>query len=340
MFSKKIYLKGYFDYNFGDDMMLKLVARSFPDYSFFIEDIGKTLVFEEKNIFLASKKECQRYPSVLVTGSGFMINSRIKVGIEIKRYLKREEPGNYCLGCNIEPLDTPLKRFLISRKLNKFRLIACRDSFSYDWISANAKKTKVHLIPDILLSMPDDMIPQKSGEDLLGISVMHRYGDSADSEYYNIMASAADLWVQTTGKKVLLVAFDSGDEDDVWACHVVKNKMSFPEKAEIVAHRNGTEIPSAFSRCEKIICSRFHAVVLSLRMGLPFYPLTFREKTRNLLKDIKYHFSTSDIDNIDFESLKTFVTEKQPVFHLDNNIYTHAKDYVQLLKNTLGENQN
>lgn len=340
MFSKKIYLKGYFDYNFGDDMMLKLVARSFPDYSFFIEDIGRTLIFDEKNIFLASKKECERYPSVVVTGSGFMINNRVKMKIEIIRYLKRENPGNYCLGCNIEPLDTPLKRFLISRKLNKFRLITCRDSFSYDWISANTKGTEVHLLPDILFSIPDDMIPPKSGEDLLGIVVMHRLGDSADSEYYNVMASAADLWVKTTGKKVLLMAFDSGSEDDVWACYVVKSKMSFPEKAEVIVHRDCSEIPKAFSQCEKIICARFHAVVLALRMGIPFYPLIFREKVRNLLKDIEYPFSKSNIDDIDMEGLSNFVTESQPTFHLDNSTYENAKKHVQLLKNTLGENQN
>ena len=340
MFSKKIYLKGYFDYNFGDDMMLKLVARSFPDYSFFIEDVGRTLVFQEKNIFLASKKECERYPSLVVTGSGFMINNRVKLCIEIMRYLKRENPGDYCIGCNIEPLDSSLKRFLISRKLNKFRLITCRDKFSYDWISANTKNLEVHFLPDILFSMPDDLIPQKSGEGLLGIVVMHRQGDSADSEYYNIVASAADLWVKTTGKKVLLIAFDSGGEDDVWACYVVKDKMSFSEKAEVVMHRDGTEIPNAFSRCEKIICARFHAIVLSLRMGLPFYPLIFREKARNLLKDIEYPFSKSDIDNIDWESLSAFVTESQPTFRIDNNIYEHSKDYVRIFKNTLGENQN
>lgn len=340
MFSKKIYLKGYFDYNFGDDIMLKLVARSFPDYSFFIEDVGRTLIFEEKNIFLASKKECERYPSLVVTGSGFMINNRVKLCIEIMRYLKREDPGDYCFGCNIEPLDTPFKRFLISRKLNKFRLITCRDKFSYDWITANTKDLEVRLLPDILFSMPDDLIPQKSGEDLLGIVVMHRRGDSADSGYYRAMASAADLWVKTTGKKVLLMAFDSGMEDDVWACYVVKDKMSFPEKAEIIVHRDGTEIPAAFSRCEKIICARFHSIVLSLRMGLPFYPLIFREKARNLLKDIEYPFSKSYIDDIDLEGLSTFVTERQPTFQLNDSVYEHAKDYVQLFKNTLGEKQN
>lgn len=340
MFSKKIYLKGYFDYNFGDDMVLKLVARSLPDHSFFIEDVGRTLIFKEKNIFLASKKECLKYPSLVVTGSGFMIGNRTKLKIEILRYLKRENPGDYCFGCNIEPLDDPLKRFLISRKLNKFRLITCRDKYSYEWITANAKKTKVHLLPDIVFSMSDDMIPQKSGEELLGIVVMHRLGDSADSEYYSAMASAADLWIKTTGKKVLLMAFDSGNEDDVWACHVIKDKMSFSEKAEVIMHRDCTEIPKAFSRCEKIICTRFHAVVLALRMGLPFYPLIFREKVRNLLKDIEYPFSKSDIDNIDLEGLNAFVTESQPTFHLDSSVYEHAKDYVQLLKNSLGGNQN
>ena len=168
------------------------------------------------------------------------------------------------------------------------------------------------------------------------------YGITSAEMYVGKSTISANLAISFSqiGKKVLLMAFDSCNEDDVWACYVVKNKMSFSEKAEVIMHRDCTEIPIAFSRCEKVICARFHAVVLSLRMGIPFYPLIFREKVRNLLKDIEYPFSKSDIDNIDFEDLSTFVTQSQPTFHLDNGIYEHARDYVQLLKNTIGENQN
>ena len=60
------------------------------------------------------------------------------------------------------------------------------------------------------------------------------------------------------------MAFDTGKEDDLFACRAVQTLMQFPDQTEIVAHTDGTEILTAFARCEKIIGARFHSVVLAL----------------------------------------------------------------------------
>ena len=315
--------------------MMKLVVRSLPKISFLVEDTVDTPLLTEPNVTQKKREECLYFPRLVVTGSGFMINSRAALKTELLWFLKGHHSGDYCLGCNIEPLNTPLKRFLISRKLNKFKLITCRDQASYRWLLHNTRKPEIHYLPDILLSIPEVWLPRNNAPEMLGISMMHRAGDREDCEYYRAMAEIADEWVRETGKGVILMAFDTGKEDDLFACRAVRALMQFPDRAEIVAHHEGTEIPAAFARCEKIIGARFHSMVLALRMGIPFYPLIFREKMRNLLKDIQYPFPACDLDAIDNASLRDFLKSDQDPYPVKKDIYIRASEHMRLLKQQL-----
>lgn len=311
---------------------MKLVVSSLPDITFAVKDTVETPILREPNVVKKSPKDCMRLPKLVVTGCGFMLNNKLAVRAELLDFLRGRHPGNYCLGCNIEPLDTPLKRFLISKKLNRFQLITCRDQVSYRWLCDKTQKPTVHYAPDLLFSIPEQWLPAAQSPEKLGISLMHRAGDSADCAYYRAMAEAADKWICETGKGVILMAFDTGKENDLFACHAVKALMQYPNQVEIVAHRDGTEIPAAFAQCEKIIAARFHGIVLALRMGIPLYPLIFREKARNLLKDIEYPFPTSTLDRIDKASLQAFLEKPQTPYPLNKDIYVRAKEHTQLFK--------
>lgn len=325
-------MAGYFDRNFGDDMMMKLVVRGLPEVTFLVADTADTPLLSEPNVVQKDRETCCRFPKLVVTGSGFMINTRGSFVTEVRRLLKGDYPGDYCLGCNMEPLDGPIKRFLIRRKLNKFKLITCRDQASYRWLLQNTSKPEVHYRPDILFSLPEEWLPRKRHPEMLGISLMHRFGDEEDGPYYRAMAEAADEWIRKTGKGVLLVALDSGKEDDLFACRAVQSLMEFPEKAEIVFHHHGTEIPAAFSRCEKIIGARFHSMVLALRMGIPFFPVVFREKMRNLILDLNYPVPGCRIDRIDKRAISAFLDTRQPAFLLEKNYCSAAREHMLLLR--------
>ena len=328
-------MTGYFDRNFGDDMMMKLVVRSLPEITFLIEDTADTPILTEPNVVQKDRETCRRFPKLVVTGSGFMINTRGALLTELIWFLKGRHPGDYCLGCNMEPLNSPIKRFLISRKLNKFKLITCRDQASHRWLQQNTSKPEIHCLPDILFSLPEEWLPEVVAPDKLGISMMHRAGDREDCAYYRAMAEAADEWIRKTGKGVILMAFDSGKEDDLFACRAVQAWMQYPERTEVVVHREGTEIPGAYARCEKIIGTRLHSLVLALRMGIPVYPLIFREKARNLLKDIQYPFSSCDLDDIDKFSLHDFLGADQNPYPLAQDTHIRASEHVRLLKQRL-----
>ena len=332
MYGSCIHLTGYFDRNFGDDMMMKLVVRGLPEITFLVENTADTPILSEPNVVKENPEVCRRFPKLVVTGSGFMINSKEAFWTELLWFLKGYHPGDFCLGCNIEPFDSPLKRLLIRKKLDKFKLITCRDTASYCWLLKNTRKPEVHLLQDILFSLPEDWLPRKEKAEKLGISLMHRQGDQEDCPYYRAMAEAADEWIRKTGKGVILVALDTGREDDLFACQAVKNLMAFPEMAQIVAHGEGMEIPAAFARCEKIIGARFHSMVLALRMGIPFFPVIFREKMRNLIVDLNYPISGCEIHRIDQKAISAFLNEQPPLFSLQENYHSAAKKHVLLLK--------
>ena len=333
--ARNMHLAGYFDMNFGDDMMMKLVVNSLPDITFAVEDTVETPILREINVVQKSREDCARLPKLVVTGCGFMLNNKQAVRAELLDFLKGRHPGDYCLGCNMEPLDTPLKQFLIRKKLNCFKLITCRDQVSYRWLCDKTQRPAVHYAPDILFSIPEQWLPEAKNPEKLGISLMHRAGDAEDCAYYRAMAEAADKWIRETGKGVILMAFDAGKEDDLFACNAVKALMQYPNKAEIVSHRDCTEIPAAFAQCEKIIAARFHGIVLALRMGIPLYPLIFREKARNLLNDIAYPFPVSTLDRIDKASLQAFLEKPQMAYSLNQDIYEAAKEHAQLLAQAL-----
>ena len=332
-----IYLTGYFDRNFGDDMMMKLVVRSLPEITFLVNETVDSLLLAEPNVLPKPYEVCRRFPELVVTGSGFMINTRTAFLTELIWFLRGHHPGDYCLGCNMEPLDNPIKRFLIRQKLNKFKLITCRDQTSYQWLHRNTQKPEVHCFPDILFSIPDEWIPADQTPNKLGISMLHRAGDREECPYYRTMAEIADEWIRKTGKDVLLMAFDTGKEDDLFACRAVQALMQFPDHTKIVGHLDGTEILTAFSSCEKIIGARFHSVVLALRMGIPVFPLIFREKVRNLLKDIQYPFPGCELDAIDRASLLAFIAADQSPCPLDQDIHMRAGEHTQLLKQQLAK---
>ena len=330
-----IHLTGYFDRNFGDDMMMKLVARSLPEITFLLNETPDTPLLSEPNVVQKDRETCCRFPKLVVTGSGFMINTKAAILTELIWFLKGHHPGDYCLGCNMEPLDNPIKRFLIRQKLNKFKLITCRDQAAYRWLLQNTRKPEIHCLPDILFSLPDEWLPEAKASDQLGISMMHRAEDREDCAYYRAMAEAADEWVKKTGKGVILMAFNTGKEDDLFACRAVQKQMRFSDRAEIIAHTDGTQILEAFARCEKIIGARFHSMVLALRMGIPCFPVIYREKMRNLCRDLKYPVAGCNISHIQMDDVRAFLWERKVEWMLPKDCSGNASKHVNVLREKL-----
>ena len=112
MSNLSIQLLGYFDNNFGDDYMMKIIVNSLPEINFVIDEneTVSSVICEEHNVRTEKITSKAQYPKLLITGCGFMINSNAALFTELIYFLKKKHVGDYCLGCNIEPLDNCIKR--------------------------------------------------------------------------------------------------------------------------------------------------------------------------------------------------------------------------------------
>lgn len=336
MNNMKIAVEGYFDKNLGDDYMVRLIVREFPDVEFCIRDYTKyTNVFwRDDNISITS--DIKGLPILVITGSGFMINSAKSLICEIVWFLKRKHVGDFCLGCNIEPLKGWLRNFLIKSKLNRFKLIVCRDRASYSWLKANCRKTKVYYLPDIVFSITDKSYVPDFNNKYLGISLMHRKGDTNDCLYYRKMAEIADWWIENTGNPVKLLAFDTGAEDDMFACVAVRGLMkSAPEMSMIETYDGDDVIIRTYQNNAKVIGARYHSAVLAIRYGVDFYPIVYRNKMKNLVSDLEYPIRGCSIDDIDTDDIKRFLLN-DVIYTLDENVINSANQYAEIFKRESG----
>ena len=178
-------------------------------------------------------------------------------------------------------------------------------------------------MPDILFGMPRSWLPEETNGDRLGISLIRYDGDNGD--YYCKMAQIADYWIETTGKRALLLAFDIGTENDVAVCEKVKSLMTHKDMADIVKHGKNGEIQRAYSVCRKIIGARFHSAVLSLKMNIDFYPIIYRQKMRNLLSDVSYPIDGCDIRSVDISEIQRFLAASTTEFKIDKRFENDVK---------------
>ena len=326
-------LCGYFDSNFGDDYMQKITVMNLPEYEFSVPDNCRVsdMLRCENNVIKVKPAEVKFLPKLLVTGSGFMLNSFAAIICELVWLLKKKTETDICIGCNIEPFKSKFAEKLIVRKLRKIGCIICRDKKSFMYLRRKCTKSDVFYTPDILFGLPESLIPEKKSDAKLGLSLMHRYGDKADNAYYRAMAEISDFWIQKTGRDVVLMAFDTGEENDVFACECVKNLMKYKENAEIVCHGSGGEILNAYSACRKIVGARFHSAVLAMKTGTDFFPIIYREKMRNLIEDMKYPVRGCSISDIDTKEIKKFLLANTD-FELDKKYEDLVKDSFNILR--------
>ncbi|HWR23324.1 MAG TPA: polysaccharide pyruvyl transferase family protein [Feifaniaceae bacterium] len=311
---KRILLKFYLDVNLGDDVMIAMLLRRFPEHQFFIYT-KSTLnygIFEQyPNLFLLRrgylKELCgkTKYDAYLVLGGSVLDYNRwIGLLYQIKEIIlcvcaRIKGVKTMVIGANTTQFPDRwyafLYRFVFFLRIRLLHLITVRDRFSYRRISKYGEG-KTHCFPDIVFGYggqkdagTDGPAHAPSGQ-VLGISVFFHSGSSRrEASVYRPFAQAADLFLARGGEKVLLTAFDTGRSNDSYAVLQVYRMIAEKDRVELVFY-NG-DIAAFLQKlhtCSRFICVRFHALVLALMAQIPFMPVIYANKCRNLLDDLGY----------------------------------------------------
>ncbi len=271
----KILLDGYFDRNLGDDLMLTLAARGLKEHEIYVPpheiNIGNARYTQAKSGFDAYLK---------VTGSGFVIYNTLGAAYRLRDAYREAKyaPRRAVISCNIGPFANAIGEAAVKKHLSQFDFVTVRDTRSLEYMNRHFPEKNAVCRPDIVFSLPDDMIPDVKSENLLGIAVR----GAADCD---ALAEIADRYIAETGGKTLILCFDSGMENDLLAAERVKETMRAGDKAEIIHYETINDMLYAMKRCAAVLCVRLHASVLAARMGIPFAAVSYSQKTEDALRE-------------------------------------------------------
>ena len=143
----RILLDGYIDGNFGDDLMLYLVANGLKEHKLYITspklDIAEYT--EEKIGF-----DCY----LKVTGSGFLIHNNKGIAYRMRdMYLeKRYSKNRAVINCNISGFVNCVAEKVIQKQISDYDFVTVRDRYSYEYITKNIPNVKCEKYPDMVLS--------------------------------------------------------------------------------------------------------------------------------------------------------------------------------------------
>ncbi len=320
----KIFLDGYFDRNLGDDLMLTLAARGLTSHEIYTAKNAPTLINAVKT---DQKTGFDCY--IKVTGSGFLIHNALGIAYRLRDIARetRLAPLRAVIGCNISPFINRAAESAIRAHIRRYDLITVRDTFSLDYVQKNAPRVRCEKYPDILFSLPADMLPTARSEGHLGISVIRAADLSA-------LAETADRYAAATGKKTLLLCFDTGSEDDVSAAKRVRAMSKHKDALEIIKYETPRDILDAMKRCAVILGARFHSCVIAARMNIPFVPLAYSDKTDHMLSDIGFTGTILRADAFDAHAACTALTDAKPL-NLPTGVFTAAEGHVNALNDFL-----
>lgn len=326
----EIQLHGCYDKNLGDDIMQRIIVRSFPQHIFYVKPEQRETAAHlesEPNVKYGTCGEVM----INVIGTGFAFNSKMSKISSVIYGSKTNYRHCAVADCSIEPVNGKVTAWFTKKALMQYEHISCRDEYSYEFIKKQTTKERVFCYPDIVFS---ENVPKRHG-DCLGIAPVRRmYGD-VNYEYYKKLAEAADSFVERYGRRVLLFAFNNGLENDISACGSIKNMMKHGDSAETVIYNSDIDyFYSRLAECGKMIASRFHAGVLALAAEIPLICISDTNKLRDLCSVFGVTYLKRDDNGT---ALVDFTVNNDEAIKVSDRVKEDAQKHISSLNKWLEE---
>lgn len=176
-------------------------------------------------------------------------------------------------------------------------VIVVRESETYRQIQGIAPKANVIAATDMAFATDiTDIINEKQENGILGISVrkkIPRNAPDAYAPYCESIANTVEHYLKMdTENQVRFLALSKGVFDDEEVAHEITALCSekYRERIQCVSFEGDVDgYIREMQRCEKLLCTRFHALVFAIMLKKPFVPIAYEEKTKRLLKEIGYY---------------------------------------------------
>lgn len=317
---KKIYLKGYLYKNLGDDLFFYIISKRYPkknfvalskyDYSFlnaknikFIKKSSVSLI--SKFLSLITLKHFN-YESLLIKKCKMSVIIGGSIFIEGKSTYSNFLFSNnnyYILGSNFGP-------YFSDKFLSKYKKIfsnaadVCfRDNYSKNLFS---DLNNVRSASDMVLSLDTSNLKIRKENDVV-ISVINANGfdETIRDKYFEFINSFIDFFT-AKGYSVTLMSFCKHEGDEIAIKNIISKRKNIENIKEYLYDGDIENALEIISKCSIIVGSRFHANILGLLMGKTVIPVSYSDKTNNVLSDLHFEGKIFDIRKINSYSKDEF----------------------------------
>ncbi len=307
-----ILLDAYFDGNFGDDVFVQCITSRFPNYKFYAflehypeevcdwaESIPNLFLLPECNVFLR-KNMFDAY--VCVGGDIFPDKGNYD---KRKSYVKsvRECGGVVAyIGFSLFHVYCEQTKQDICELMEPADLIAPRDSFSTELLKNWLPTKEIHTMADLAFSYFERGKNHGDNKEILGVSV-RKPGNATEEvlERYCVeMADTINAFLDKDNeRKVKIFSLSKGIWNDTEITHRILSMVQSHDRVEHYVYEGDVKrCYEAIAECKGMICTRLHAMIAAIALGIKCIPVIYEVKQEHMLKEIDYKGMTFAFHNL------------------------------------------
>lgn len=302
----KIYLLSFVDTNFGDNLFIHTVVSRYKEHDFYMivneeyRNSYELLCQYEENIHLISREESTTFlkdmDGMLVVGGDMFGNDTYTV---LRAQINTVKSGGgfvAFLGISLFDDYTFKTKLRLREMFSKADHIVVRESKTYKQIRKLLISTPVVISTDMAFNT--DITAAKAMETeggLLGISVRKKIPRNTPDAYKvycrNIARMAVEYLKESESNKINFLAFSKGVYDDEVVTQDIMNLCPEEYRGRLNCTTFKGDVEKyilEIQKCEKLICTRFHALVFAILLNKPFIPVIYEDKMTRLLDEVGY----------------------------------------------------
>jgi polysaccharide pyruvyl transferase CsaB len=277
----KILVSGYFGFgNIGDEIIKVVIENYFKNYNvdtlFLTKNPKKSNEIQRDNFNLIYNT--MRKVDVVLSGGGGLLQDKtssrsLYYYLSIIQMAKTLHKKAAVFAQGIGPINKPYNRVLTRSILNKTDLITVRDNESKFLLDEIGVKREVFVTSDLaflyeptevkidpFFNFPYNILQLKGHENVN----VEEVADIARFMHYK------------TQRETILVPFFKEIDGEI--CRVISEKTKFP----VFVPKDIDEVFALFKGAEAVASMRYHALLFSVMLEKPVFPIVYDKKVKNL----------------------------------------------------------
>lgn len=237
-------------------------------------------------------------------------------------------PVCFVIGNNFGPYSSEEFYVFYRDFFAKMQDVCFRDKYSYD-LFCN-ENPKVRFAPDVVLGLqqlPTEKTPDTAKPSAV-ISVIDLKYSSVSRKKMGISADDYEKWItnivlvlEARGYHVTLMGFCKQEGDHKAIARIMQNGEGRFKNTDVYMHDDVQKSLTLLMQADRIIATRFHAMILGWRLNKPVLPLVYGKKMLHAIEDYglePYYLELADLTGV------------TPAAALDS--MSEAKDCTYLMK--------